>query len=59
MTIDEMLGSRLLVVSNLKAKNLVRFKSHGMVLCAKETLEDGSKSVVVATIVDSFSRSML
>ncbi|KAL3943142.1 MAG: hypothetical protein SGBAC_002791 [Bacillariaceae sp.] len=36
-------GLRLLVVSNLKAKNLVRFKSHGMVLCAKETLEDGTE----------------
>jgi aminoacyl tRNA synthase complex-interacting multifunctional protein 1 len=33
-TLDEMLGQRLLVVSNLKAKNLVGFKSHGMVLCA-------------------------
>lgn len=43
MTIDEMLGSRLLVVSNLKPKNLVGFKSFGMVLCAKEILDDGSK----------------
>mmetsp|Transcript_39018 Transcript_39018/g.94340 ORF Transcript_39018/g.94340 Transcript_39018/m.94340 type:complete len:229 (+) Transcript_39018:84-770(+) len=43
MTTDDMLGARLLVVSNLKAKNLVRFKSHGMVLCAKETLEDGTE----------------
>jgi aminoacyl tRNA synthase complex-interacting multifunctional protein 1 len=33
-TLDEMLGQRLLVVTNLKAKNLVGFKSHGMVLCA-------------------------
>ena len=33
-TLDEMMGQRLLVVANLKAKNLVRFKSHGMVLCA-------------------------
>ena len=29
---EQMQGQRLLVVSNLKAKNLVRFKSHGMVL---------------------------
>lgn len=33
-TEEQMLGQRLLVVSNLKAKNLVGFKSHGMVLCA-------------------------
>eukprot|EP00581_Thalassiosira_minuscula_P030788 CAMPEP_0183769240 /NCGR_PEP_ID=MMETSP0739-20130205/20893_1 /TAXON_ID=385413 /ORGANISM="Thalassiosira miniscula, Strain CCMP1093" /LENGTH=237 /DNA_ID=CAMNT_0026008787 /DNA_START=17 /DNA_END=730 /DNA_ORIENTATION=+ len=31
---EEMLGKRVLVVANLKAKNLVGFKSHGMVLCA-------------------------
>ncbi|CAJ1936201.1 unnamed protein product [Cylindrotheca closterium] len=43
MTTDDMLGARLLVVSNLKAKNLVRFKSHGMVLCCKETSEDGTE----------------
>mmetsp|Transcript_7498 Transcript_7498/g.16153 ORF Transcript_7498/g.16153 Transcript_7498/m.16153 type:complete len:238 (-) Transcript_7498:12-725(-) len=33
-TLEEMMGQRLLVVANLKAKNLVKFKSHGMVLCA-------------------------
>jgi aminoacyl tRNA synthase complex-interacting multifunctional protein 1 len=44
-TLEEMLGQRLLVVTNLKAKNLVRFKSHGMVLCAKETTEDGTERV--------------
>ena len=33
-TLEQMMGQRLLVVANLKAKNLVRFKSHGMVLCA-------------------------
>lgn len=40
-----MLGQRLLVVANLKAKNLVGFKSHGMVLCAAGTNEDGSDKV--------------
>lgn len=35
-TEEQMLGQRLLVVSNLKAKNLVGFKSHGMVLCASD-----------------------
>jgi aminoacyl tRNA synthase complex-interacting multifunctional protein 1 len=33
-TEEQMLGQRLLVVCNLKPKNLVGFKSHGMVLCA-------------------------
>ena len=43
-TLEQMMGQRLLVVSNLKAKNLVGFKSFGMVLCAKEsaTAEDGT-----------------
>jgi tRNA-binding EMAP/Myf-like protein len=40
-----MLGQRLLVVSNLKAKNLVGFKSHGMVLCAAKQTEEGSEVV--------------
>lgn len=44
-SLDEMMGQRLLVVSNLKAKNLVKFKSHGMVLCAAEALEDGKEKV--------------
>jgi aminoacyl tRNA synthase complex-interacting multifunctional protein 1 len=35
-TEEQMLGQRLLVASNLKAKNLVGFKSHGMVLCAAQ-----------------------
>lgn len=35
-TLEEMQGRRLLVVANLKAKNLVKFKSHGMVLCAAD-----------------------
>ena len=37
-TAEQMLGQRLLVVSNLKVKNLVGFKSHGMVLCAVSVL---------------------
>jgi aminoacyl tRNA synthase complex-interacting multifunctional protein 1 len=40
----QMLGQRLLVASNLKAKNLVGFKSHGMVLCAKQ-MRDGNELV--------------
>lgn len=42
---DQMLGQRLLVVSNLKPKNLVGFKSHGMVLCAALSMQDGSEKV--------------
>lgn len=41
-TEEQMLGQRLLVASNLKAKNLVGFKSHGMVLCAAEPKDDGN-----------------
>lgn len=43
-TIEQLQGQRLLVVANLKAKNLVRFKSHGMVLCAAS--EDGKVEFV-------------
>jgi aminoacyl tRNA synthase complex-interacting multifunctional protein 1 len=45
-TVEQMMGQRLLVVSNLKAKNLVGFKSFGMVLCAKEPTEDGTSEKV-------------
>lgn len=44
-TLEQMEGQRLLVVSNLKAKNLVKFKSHGMVLCAAMPTEDGGEKV--------------
>ena len=44
-TLEEMMGQRLLVVANLKAKNLVKFKSHGMVLCAAKTNDDGTELV--------------
>mmetsp|Transcript_34287 Transcript_34287/g.37060 ORF Transcript_34287/g.37060 Transcript_34287/m.37060 type:complete len:249 (-) Transcript_34287:238-984(-) len=44
-TLDEMMGQRLLVVANLKAKNLVKFKSFGMVLCVAQTKEDGTEAV--------------
>jgi aminoacyl tRNA synthase complex-interacting multifunctional protein 1 len=40
-TLEQMMGQRLLVVTNLKAKNLVGFKSHGMVLCATIPTPDG------------------
>jgi aminoacyl tRNA synthase complex-interacting multifunctional protein 1 len=43
-SLEQMLGQRLLVVANLKAKNLVKFKSHGMVLCAAD--KDGKVEFV-------------
>lgn len=46
-TLDQMMGQRLLVVSNLKAKNLVKFKSHGMVLCSAQAKDDGSGEEIV------------
>ena len=44
-TLEQMMGQRLLVVSNLKPKKLVGFKSHGMVLCAAAPKEDGKEIV--------------
>jgi len=44
-SLEEMMGQRLLVMSNLKAKNLVGFKSHGMVLCAAAPRDDGTEKV--------------
>lgn len=44
-SLEQMQGQRLLVMTNLKAKNLVGFKSHGMVLCAAAFNEDGSERV--------------
>jgi len=43
-SLEEMMGQRLLVVANLKAKNLVKFKSHGMVLCAASKSPQASAS---------------
>ncbi len=44
-TLEEMQDRRLIVVCNLKPRNLVGFKSHGMVLCASHTSEDGTSKV--------------
>lgn len=45
-SLEEMKGQRLLVMSNLKAKNMLGFKSNGMVLCAAQTNnEDGTEKV--------------
>jgi len=44
-TQDEMMGMRLIAVCNLKPRALVGFKSHGMVLCAKDEATDTCKFV--------------
>lgn len=44
-TLEQMQGRRLIVVCNLKPRNLVGFKSHGMVLCASKTNSDGTSVV--------------
>lgn len=44
-SLEEMQGRRILVLCNLKPRNLVGFKSHGMVMCAAAPLEDGKEKV--------------
>lgn len=48
-TLEQMLGQRLIVISNLKPKNLVGFKSHGMVLCAAKTI-DGTTTTATEVV---------
>lgn len=44
-SLEEMVGRRIIVVCNLKPRNLVGFKSNGMVLCAVNKRDDGSEKV--------------
>jgi len=44
-SLEQMMGRRLIVVANLKPRNLVGFKSFGMVLCAAKVGEDGKEKV--------------
>lgn len=44
-SLEEMQNRRILVLCNLKPRNLVGFKSHGMVMCAAVPLEDGKERV--------------
>jgi aminoacyl tRNA synthase complex-interacting multifunctional protein 1 len=44
-SLEQMQNRKLIVVCNLKSRNLVGFKSNGMVLCASTTNSDGSSSV--------------
>jgi aminoacyl tRNA synthase complex-interacting multifunctional protein 1 len=46
--LDELVGKRVLVVANLKARKLAGFNSHGMVLCASSPSgEEGSAPLIV------------
>lgn len=44
-SLEEMANRKVLVMCNLKARNLVGFKSHGMVLCAAAPIEGGGELV--------------
>lgn len=44
-SLEQMQDRKLIVVCNLKARNLVGFKSHGMVLCASTVDESGNHLV--------------
>lgn len=44
-SLEQMQDRKLIVVCNLKARNLVGFKSHGMVLCASTVDENGNHLV--------------
>mmetsp|Transcript_22124 Transcript_22124/g.32219 ORF Transcript_22124/g.32219 Transcript_22124/m.32219 type:complete len:271 (-) Transcript_22124:68-880(-) len=44
-TLDEMKNRKVIVVCNLKPRNLKGFKSHGMVLCASVDGENGERKV--------------
>lgn len=48
-SLEEMQGRRVLVLCNLKPRNLVGFRSHGMVMCAAVSLEDGKEKVAFVT----------
>lgn len=49
--VDDLVGQRVLVLANLKARKLVGFPSHGMVMCASN--EDGSKVEFVEPPADA------
>ncbi|ETP48441.1 methionine-tRNA ligase, beta subunit [Phytophthora nicotianae P10297] len=48
-SLEEMQDRRVLVLCNLKPRNLVGFRSHGMVMCAAVPLEDGKEKVAFVT----------
>lgn len=48
-SLEQMQDARVLVLCNLKPRNLVGFRSHGMVMCAAVPLEDGKEKVAFVT----------
>jgi aminoacyl tRNA synthase complex-interacting multifunctional protein 1 len=48
-SLEEMQGRRVLVLCNLKPRNLVGFRSHGMVMCAAVPIEGGKEKVAFVT----------
>lgn len=48
---EELLGKKVIIVANLKPAKLMGIPSQGMVLAAKQQLEDGSEHLVVTTVV--------
>lgn len=50
-SVDDLVGQRVLVLANLKARKLVGFASHGMVMCVSS--EDGSKVEFVEPPADA------
>jgi methionyl-tRNA synthetase len=49
---EELVGRMVLIVANLKPARLMGVMSHGMVLAAKETDENGNEHLVLASVAD-------
>ena len=52
---EELIGKLVLIVANLKPAKLMGVKSQGMVLAAKETDENGTERLVLATVSDTIA----
>jgi methionyl-tRNA synthetase len=47
---ENLIGQRVIIVANLKPAKLMGIPSQGMVLAAKEQLDDGTEKLVIATV---------
>lgn len=47
---ETLIGQRVIIVANLKPAKLMGIPSQGMVLAAKEQLDDGTEKLVIATV---------
>ena len=52
---EELVGKQVIIVANLKPAKLRGVLSQGMVLAAKEKLEDGSEKLVLSTVAGSIA----